>query len=344
MPRAPREDEPGSWHHVMNRGVARRTMFEGDRDVRYLLAWVARMVQAGRIEVHAFVVMMTHFHFLVRSPLGELSWAMMRIQTEFARWFNRSRRRDGPLHRGRFRSKRVRSVVYRRILVRYIDSNPVLAGMTSASAGYRHGSAKHYARSRGPIWLSRDWVEGQVRDAFRADTYDPKDYPAVFGPRNQARVHWLVQRRIDGPAGELDPLDQLHSASSDQVMDWMRRRAQLADGTGVGIPVADPTSVTEVIDESRDVLEGWMLKTGRKATSARQQLYLALLVDLCALNFTDAGGLVGVSKTGAARLIERHRSFALNDAGYLAQASELARRALARCHESGETVPGTVTA
>jgi hypothetical protein len=66
----------------MNRGIARRTVFENDADVRYFLAQLARAVRAGGIEVHAYCLMTTHFHLLVRSPAGGLSTAMRAVQNE----------------------------------------------------------------------------------------------------------------------------------------------------------------------------------------------------------------------------------------------------------------------
>ena len=51
MPRRPRYDAPGRLHHVMNRGIARRTVFETRADIRYFLALLAREVRAGRLEV-----------------------------------------------------------------------------------------------------------------------------------------------------------------------------------------------------------------------------------------------------------------------------------------------------
>ena len=65
MPRLPRRDAPGRWFHVMNRGIARRTVFESREDVRYFLSRVARAVRRGEIEVHSFCIMATHFHLLV---------------------------------------------------------------------------------------------------------------------------------------------------------------------------------------------------------------------------------------------------------------------------------------
>ena len=163
MPRAPREDSPGSWHHVINRAIARRTLLERREDFRFFLAQLARSVHRGEVEVHAFSLMGTHYHLLLRCPDGDLGKAMQRIQLAYSRWFNRSRKRDGSLVRGRYFSKRVDSVEYAHALVRYIDANPVKAGVVGNAALYPYGSAFHYARCAGPPWLERSWIEEVVR-------------------------------------------------------------------------------------------------------------------------------------------------------------------------------------
>ena len=194
MTRLPRFDVPGTWVHVMNRGLARRPIFENADDIRYFLALVACAVRRGEIEVHAFCVLTTHFHLLVRSPSGQLSEAMRRIQNEYVRYFNRSRRRDGPLFRGRFISKPVRSERYRRILVRYIDANAVLAGLAGLPWDYPHGSAARFASGRVPKWLARYWV----LDAQTAiDASSPRHrYVALWGRTPSQAEQELVLSRL----------------------------------------------------------------------------------------------------------------------------------------------------
>ena len=94
-------------------------------------ASLAREVRAARIRCHAFCFPTTHFHLLVESPAGELSEVMREVQKRYVRTFNRKRRRDGPLVRGRFWSKPVRSTYYRHALVRYIDNNAVRTGLVA---------------------------------------------------------------------------------------------------------------------------------------------------------------------------------------------------------------------
>ena len=71
MARRSREDEPGSWHHVTNRALARRSFFEARADIRMFLSGVARAMRRGQIEVHAWCVLTTHF----RSRAGWPGWS-----------------------------------------------------------------------------------------------------------------------------------------------------------------------------------------------------------------------------------------------------------------------------
>src|SRR5262245_9866680 len=125
MGRPCRLDPPGGWHHVWGRGIAKRPIFETRADIRRFQAALARAVRRGDIEVHSFTFLTTHFHLLIRSPRGKLSAALGRVLWDFTHYFNRKRHRDGTVWRGRFCSKPVTSLHYRRILVRYIDANPV---------------------------------------------------------------------------------------------------------------------------------------------------------------------------------------------------------------------------
>ena len=56
MPRRSRHDSPGSWHHVFNRALSKRTLFLSREDHRYFLACLAGAVHAGTIEVHRFAL------------------------------------------------------------------------------------------------------------------------------------------------------------------------------------------------------------------------------------------------------------------------------------------------
>lgn len=332
MPRGHRIDHPNAWHHVMNRGIARRPVFETPRDVRYFLSRLARVVREGLLEVHAFVVLTTHFHLLVRSPRGELSAAMQRVQNEYSRWFNRSRKRDGTLFRGRYRSRRVETLTYRRLLVRYIDANPVQAGCAPAAALFPHGSARHYARRRGPPWLTRDWIEACVRDATGRPEYEPLAYAQSFGAPIGERLMKLVEARIQASRDGVDPLDDLVGATPSRVMDWMRGKALLADGVGVNLPVCDEEGVDAVILAESSRCGEWQIRWSRKTVSVWPVVHVALLRELCGATLRDAGVRSGLSLHAAHAAHERHRAWLTKDPDYASRVADIARRVLSTCH------------
>ena len=192
----------------MNRGLARRAMFENDADVRYFLSGLARAVRRGDLEVHAWCVLATHFHLLVRSPRARLSAALQQIQNRYVRYFNRDRRRDGALVRGRFLSRPVDSLRYRRLLVGYIDANPVRAGLCRDARDYRWCSAHQYAHRDGPPWLYRAWVEAVVAEASASGRFEPRDYPPAPTGQEGERSAQLVGARWQARGGH-DELDGL---------------------------------------------------------------------------------------------------------------------------------------
>jgi hypothetical protein len=125
----------------MNRGIARRTVFETRGDVRGFLALLARAVRARRSEGRAYAILATHFHLLLRSLDGEVSETLRWVPGPFVRRVNRSRRRDGPHFRGRFRSIAVESASHPHTLVRSIDQNSVEACLVARAEDDEDGSA-----------------------------------------------------------------------------------------------------------------------------------------------------------------------------------------------------------
>jgi REP element-mobilizing transposase RayT len=165
----------------MNRGLAHRPLFEGLRDARYFLSRLGQAVRRGEIEVHAWCLMTTHFHLLVRSPCGRLASALRRIQHEHTRRFNLRRGRDGPLYRSRYTSRPIDSLAYRCAVWHYIDANPVQAGITGAIGEHPLCSAAWFLRRRGPPWMERSWIEAEIRGCARASECRPEDYLPACG-------------------------------------------------------------------------------------------------------------------------------------------------------------------
>ena len=176
--------------------------------------------------------MTTQFHLLVRSPRGQLSECMRRAQNEYSRRFNLRREREGALVRGRSLSIPIESEIYRRIVVRYIDANPVRAGQSERSVLYPHGSAAQHYRGSGPIWLERSWIESEVICAMGSQQYRPKGNATVFESYISDGARRLVKARF-GRIAPGDPLNDLFGANPAIARAWLAQKAECADRIGI---------------------------------------------------------------------------------------------------------------
>lgn len=330
MARRPRRDEPGSWHHVVNRAIAKRPYFETRSDKRYFLARLASEVRDGCLEVHAFCLMTTHYHLLVRSPRGELSSAMRRVQNAYSRHFNRRRRRDGPLIRARFFSKRVRSERYRHAVVRYIDANAVKAGLVATAAGHEFGSARAFVEGQRPPWLSSDWIEARALALSGERVFTPATYMRAFGIHGSHSIDAvieLVEARMRS-AAEVDPLDDLVGQTPEQVQRWMATKAALADGHPLGLPVCGPGGVTRAVAEHVQDEGDWLVRADRNAWSAASVAQVGLLRELSAAPLEQIGQLLDLGYWAVQRRLKLHRALMTDDPEYAERAGRIACAAL----------------
>lgn len=326
MGRKHRIDEPGTWHHVMNRGVAKRTMFESDCDARRFFERLGVAAERAGVQVHSYALMLNHFHMLVRSLDGSLSKALHLIQAPFGQWFNRTRDRDGPIHRSRFHSIRVRSLRYRRLLVRYIDTNPVVGGLATNAVSYRHGSAYHYAFRGGPAWLTRDWVESEVSLVARSKAYDPAHYERAFPPRLMPEQRAILSGSSRSRQEAADSLDQLLSLSVEGWDSWIAARAHAADGTARLPTLVPHATIARVAAGSPATLDEAPCSSPIRSTST--QLHVALARLLTGATFDEVAAHLGLSNRTVRRIWKRAIERRANDAEFASRLGQLGNEAL----------------
>jgi REP element-mobilizing transposase RayT len=316
---------------VVNRGIAKRPLFERREDMRFFLARLVRQIRLGRIEVHAYCLMTTHFHLLVRSPIGELSEAMRRVQNEHSRRFNRLHRRDGALARGRYFSRLVDSVRYRKVLVSYIDANPVRAGIVGSVGEYEFCSAAAYARSRRPRWLSSDWVESIV-SSVTGQSLTASSYRSTFGvdrPSAVEGIQELVEVRLRSDARS-DDLDDLIGSTPTHVREWMASKARLADGLEPGLPVLGPAALLAALEEQLSLQGPWFVEDGRRTWRGADLARAGLLKQLCGLTWHEIAERTGQPSSSVARLAQIHQRLAAADPRHADRSAGAAHEALAR--------------
>jgi REP element-mobilizing transposase RayT len=129
MPRAPRQIEAGSFYHVFPRGNDGREIYVDEFDRARQLFLLDRVSRKYGWTVFAYCQMTNHFHLLIQVSSSGLSPGMQELLGEYARFWNRRHGRTGHVFRNRFESAAVASDQHLLETARYVDLNPVRAGV-----------------------------------------------------------------------------------------------------------------------------------------------------------------------------------------------------------------------
>ncbi len=175
MPRTARASRGGVCYHVVTRGNARATVFHDRTDYERFLRLLARARARVEVELLGYVLMPNHIHLVCR-PLrdGDLGvWMHWLLTTHTAR----HRIRHGTVGRiwqGRFKAFPVQTDRYLLALLRYVERNPVAAGLVGSAADWpwsslpaRLGRAVDRLTTPSPVpvpdgWLA--WVDTPLAD------------------------------------------------------------------------------------------------------------------------------------------------------------------------------------
>ncbi len=145
MPRKPRELLDGGIYHVYSRGNNQQNLFLDADDFKHYHALLYAMKNRFSIEVFHYCLMSNHVHILVRAGLAGLLCKFMHgVQLSYTRYYKKKYQFVGHLYQGRFRSPRISEESYYLQCGRYIERNPVKAGMVIAAEQYDYSSARYY--------------------------------------------------------------------------------------------------------------------------------------------------------------------------------------------------------
>ena len=180
MARRPRPDLPGIAQHIVQRGNDRQPCFFNPVDYQCYLQDLYALVQQHRCRLHAWVLMTNHVHLLLTPEnRGGVSTLMQGLGRRYVRYINDRYSRTGTLWEGRFKSCLVAGEDYLLTCMRYIELNPVRAGMVADPADYPWSS--HHATAHGrdshllqphPSWLGLDRDDHLRRQRWRAFVMD----------------------------------------------------------------------------------------------------------------------------------------------------------------------------
>lgn len=163
MPRQSRIVIPNIAHHITQRGNYGRNVFSSDEDYKIYLRWFTEYTNKYKLDVLAYCLMRNHVHFIVVPKREEsLSRIYNTLHMRYAQYINRMSKERGHLWQGRFYSCLLDDKhLYRAI--RYVERNPVRAGMVKKAWEYKWSSARCHMgeEGKGMVSLSESFDMGR---------------------------------------------------------------------------------------------------------------------------------------------------------------------------------------
>lgn len=137
MPRRARLSLPNVPWHIIQRGNNRSDCFFADEDYQRYLNELTILAPKFECAIHAYVLMTNHVHLLLTPKNTDSTALLMKnLGQRYVQYVNRSYKRSGTLWEGRFRSCLTQSENYVLACYRYIEMNPVRAGMVNQAKNY----------------------------------------------------------------------------------------------------------------------------------------------------------------------------------------------------------------
>lgn len=176
MPRKPRFYLPDLPVHAVQRGRGHQAVFYDEADYRAYLGWLQEGAERYQCAVHAYVLMTNHIHVLATPADAEgISRMMQYVGRRYVPYVNHHYGGSGSLWEGRYKASLVQEEGYLLACMRYIELNPVRAGMVKHPRAYRWSSYRANAEGRADAvlrpqqaYLALGRTAQQRKQAYRA--------------------------------------------------------------------------------------------------------------------------------------------------------------------------------
>jgi putative transposase len=215
MPRRPRVHLDGVPLHIVQRGRNRQACFLAEEDYHTYLHWLREALVQHQCRLHAYVLMTNHVHLLLTPKKAEaIPSLIIALGRRYVQYINQTHHRTGTLWDSRYKSSMIHADSYLLACQRYIELNPVRAGMVDDPAHYRWSSYRHHAMGQSadwltphPLYLALDTEAKRRQAAYRALFRSELDEEAISDIRlalnqNQPLGNSRFLNRVERMVGE----------------------------------------------------------------------------------------------------------------------------------------------
>ena len=149
MPRIPRKNFQTNFYHVMVQGINKEFIFKNSNYIEKYLNIISKYLKDFPITILAYCIMNNHAHFLIFSEnVNPLSNFMQRVNTSYARFYNKDNNRVGYVFRNRYNSQPIYNHSQLYNCIRYIHNNPVKANIVNHMCEYQYSSYNEFLRKK----------------------------------------------------------------------------------------------------------------------------------------------------------------------------------------------------
>ena len=175
MPRRARLVLPNCPHHIIQRGHNRQVVFAGDEDYLYYLDNLWEWKTELGCKIYAYCLMTNHVHLVIDpgDQAENLGLLMKRVAGRQTSYVNKMEKRSGSLWEGRYKSSPISANEYLLACCRYVELNPLRAGMVEDPSQYPWSSCPAKSGIKEQSWLDFDPFYMSLGNTFdeRAEKY-----------------------------------------------------------------------------------------------------------------------------------------------------------------------------
>jgi putative transposase len=180
MPRPLRQLVKEHCYHVINRGNNRARIFHEHADYAQFVALMKEANASIPLPIISVCLMPNHFHLMARPQTDDQlsDWAHW-VFTTHARRYHMKYKSSGRLWQGRFKSFIIQENAHLLTVIRYVERNPLRAGMVARAEDWLWGSLRwrneerdQFPLTQSPVRLPRNWTthvnEAQTPEELKA--------------------------------------------------------------------------------------------------------------------------------------------------------------------------------
>jgi putative transposase len=192
-------------YHAFSRSNGRKVIFQEPNDLDYFKTLLYKYNLRFDAKIYHWAIMLNHYHLVVEFEYPEvISKFMAGLHRAYSHYYHKQYNAAGFLWQGRFKLQPIQKDLYLKNCGRYVERNPVRAGMVKEAGEYAYSSARFYCLGQedGITQVSPDFEDFGKSTIERQVAY--KEFLRTFDSKEEAYFS-----NIELPCGDQDFLRRL---------------------------------------------------------------------------------------------------------------------------------------